>query len=268
MKPIEGKIEDLGNRGGARCKPYEDKAVARCLRGTRAFGRTRLGTKLIGLGVASEEYVLCIPCTAMGLCGCSYLKEGPEPPEPEEQEEEEEEPQTPPSPPPKPKYEAFEAKLKERGVNELLMKYWVDGFKLYENTRNSGKDMLLHESDLTKNIGQLAEVATLPDGEIELLSQTVIVKLNGGLGTKLGHSQPASLVEVHDNQTVLDLHIKHITKLQEKFPAMKFMLLNSIHTEEKTKSFMKDKYPELYAKWDDMTLMQHMQPLIDPETIF
>lgn len=265
FRPIEVRVEDLANRGGARCKPYEDKVVAKTLRCTRAFGRTFLGQKCIALGEASEEYMLCIPCTAMRLCGCSYLKEAPEPPEPEE--EEEDEPPTPPPPPPPPKYEAFEEKMKERGMNELFIREWIEGFKSYHHACQSGADMLLHESDISKNVGRLAEVATLPDGEIELLSQTVIVKLNGGLASKLGHLQPASLVEIHANQTVLDLHIKHIAQLQEKFPAMKFMLLNSIHTEAKTKQFVKERHPELYAKWDDVTVMQHMQPLVNPDTM-
>ena len=47
-----------------------------------------------------------------------------------------------------------------------------------------------------------------------LLSQTVIVKLNGGLGTSMGLERAKSLLKVKDGLTFLDLIVKQVLRLR------------------------------------------------------
>merc|ERR1719197_1721709 len=96
-------------------------------------------------------------------------------------------------------------------------------------------------------VKDLPELASLPEGDASLLSKTVVLKLNGGLGTGMGLDKAKSLLEIKNGLTFLDLIAKQILKLREKYP-VRFMLMNSFSTEEDTKEFFK-KYPEIYEAW-------------------
>ncbi len=96
-----------------------------------------------------------------------------------------------------------------------------------------------------------------------LLRQTVVIKLNGGLGTGMGLEKAKSLLTVKDGQTFLGLIVQQITHLRTStggsaFP--QFMLMNSFSTSADTRDFMKD-YPTMGdpSQWE---LMQNQVPKI------
>ena len=51
----------------------------------------------------------------------------------------------------------------------------------------------------------------------KLLSQTAVLKLNGGLGTSMGLEKAKSLLEVKDGKTFLDLIAEQIKYTRKKF---------------------------------------------------
>ena len=51
-----------------------------------------------------------------------------------------------------------------------------------------------------------------------LLSQLVVVKLNGGLGTGMGCTGPKSAIRVRNNLTFLDLNVQQIEVSQNTLP--------------------------------------------------
>ena len=54
----------------------------------------------------------------------------------------------------------------------------------------------------------------------QLLARTVLLKLNGGLGTSMGLDKPKSLLPVHANgRTFLDLIVEQVSVLRRKFGA-------------------------------------------------
>jgi len=50
-----------------------------------------------------------------------------------------------------------------------------------------------------------------------LLSETVVLKLNGGLGTGMGLDKAKSLLKVKDDDCFLDLTAKQVIKMRETF---------------------------------------------------
>ena len=96
------------------------------------------------------------------------------------------------------------------------------------------------------------------------LGKTVVMRLNGGLGTSMGLDKAKSLLKVKDEHTFMDLIVKQVMQIQEKQP-LRFMLYNSFSTEADTKEFMK-KYPSVFASWDKVSLLQGMAPKVDAET--
>lgn len=65
----------------------------------------------------------------------------------------------------------------------------------------------------------------------ELLNKLVVVKLNGGLGTTMGCVGAKSLIQVRDDATFLDLNVKQIELLNQKYKTtVPLVLMNSFNT--------------------------------------
>merc|ERR1712066_333894 len=95
-----------------------------------------------------------------------------------------------------------------------------------------------------------------------LLKETIILKLNGGLGTGMGLDKAKSLLPVVDGNTFLDLIAKQVAYMKEKFssPDLKFMLMNSFSTSADTLAAL-SKYADL-GTGADLEFVQNKAPKV------
>ncbi|HEV2060137.1 MAG TPA: UTP--glucose-1-phosphate uridylyltransferase [Solirubrobacteraceae bacterium] len=104
----------------------------------------------------------------------------------------------------------------------------------YERLR-AGDSGTLPESEI-EPVEELPDADELPEdepGAAEALEQTVVIKLNGGLGTSMGMTGPKSLLEVKDGLTFLDISVHQIRDLRERTGArLPLVLMNSFATRE------------------------------------
>jgi phosphoglucomutase len=101
----------------------------------------------------------------------------------------------------------------------------------------------------------------------ELLKETVVLKLNGGLGTGMGLDKAKSLLKVKGDDTFLDFTAKQVTKMRVDFGFnVKFMLMNSFSTTEDTLAFFEEKYPNLRAE-EGLEMIQNKVPKLDATTL-
>ena len=128
----------------------------------------------------------------------------------------------------------------------------------------SGNSGMIEEASITPAsalpnlIGDIAGKVT-PNSE--LLKETVVLKLNGGLGTGMGLDKAKSLLEVKGGNTFLDLTAKQVISMRKKFKSpVKFMLMNSFNTSADTLAFLA-KYPSL-SEDPTVELMQNKVPKI------
>jgi len=122
---------------------------------------------------------------------------------------------------------------------------------------------------------QIAPVESLPNLETisqtitpraELLAQTAVLKLNGGLGTSMGLERAKSLLTVRDGMSFLDLIVKQILHFREESGAnLRFLLMNSFSTSEDSKAALA-KYSQL-GNWSSIELMQNKIPKVDAKTL-
>mmetsp|Transcript_23026 Transcript_23026/g.33408 ORF Transcript_23026/g.33408 Transcript_23026/m.33408 type:complete len:488 (-) Transcript_23026:293-1756(-) len=111
-----------------------------------------------------------------------------------------------------------------------------------------------------------ADVKGSISADAELLKSTVVLKLNGGLGTGMGLNQAKSLLKVKDGLTFLDLMAMQIVSLRKTTGQdVRFMLMNSFSTSKDTLDFLA-KYPE-FENDDTLELMQNKVPKINQETM-
>lgn len=97
-----------------------------------------------------------------------------------------------------------------------------------------GDSPLLSERELTPvaDVPREAELGEQAAGEAAL-AQTVVIKLNGGLGTSMGMTRAKSLVPVRDGLCFLDLTARQIVRLRERTGiAVPLVLMNSFRTRD------------------------------------
>lgn len=81
----------------------------------------------------------------------------------------------------------------------------------------------------------LAALGEDPSETKELLDKLVVLKLNGGLGTTMGCTGPKSVIEVRNGLTFLDLIVKQIESLNNKYDSkVPLVLMNSFNTHDDT----------------------------------
>ncbi|MEZ5384852.1 MAG: UTP--glucose-1-phosphate uridylyltransferase [Prosthecobacter sp.] len=111
----------------------------------------------------------------------------------------------------------------------------------------------------------LADSLTPPDAgrASELLKQTVLIKLNGGLGTGMGLEKAKSLLPVRGDDTFLDLIAKQVLRLRSQTggEVPQFMLMNSFSTSADTTAHLDARFPQLGGR-DTWELMQNKVPKV------
>ena len=159
----------------------------------------------------------------------------------------------------------FEAKMRAAGQPELA----IDIFHFYY-------DQLLAGATGYIDRREALPVRALPSYEelskryetagAEALERTVILKLNGGLGTSMGMSGPKSLLPVKDELTFLDvivrqaLHLRRTTGIR-----LPLVLMNSVSTRPATEAALA-RYPDFHQDIP-VDFVQHWKPKIDKKTL-
>jgi UTP--glucose-1-phosphate uridylyltransferase len=143
------------------------------------------------------------------------------------------------------------------GLQEAIEKLRADGapevairtFEHYYRLLQAGERGLIPESEIEP-------VADVPDadglaepgaGARDALERTIVLKLNGGLGTSMGMTGPKSLVEVKDGLSFLDIAARQALALRESTGArLPLVLMHSFYTREQSLAALA-RYPEIGA---------------------
>jgi UDP-N-acetylglucosamine pyrophosphorylase len=152
---------------------------------------------------------------------------------------------------------AYQAKMEKEGCNEA----GIAAFKYTLGVLVSGASVMIPESSLdpVASLPRLEELTT--EADPSLLSKTVILKLNGGLGTGMGLEKAKSLLPVTGDNTFLDLIAKQVAWMKEEFKSdVAFMLMNSFATSADTLAAF-SKYPDL-GTGADLEFVQNKAPKV------
>merc|ERR1712151_914351 len=124
---------------------------------------------------------------------------------------------------------------------------------------------MMSESSISPATG-LKKMSELPEVDKEkigaIIEKTVILKLNGGLGTGMGLDKAKSLLEVMDGKNFLDFTADQIKYQRGEYKTKKlgFVLMNSFSTESDTRKALR-KYKDL-GQWNKMNMLQNKVPKI------
>ena len=159
----------------------------------------------------------------------------------------------------------FRDKLKNAGANEAAINCFVRAFDLLE----AGTDFSIPEAGIKSAIDiPLLEDVLIDDPELhaKYISETVVIKLNGGLGTGMGLQTAKSLLEVKEGQTFLDLIAKQTDFLRaQSGEDVQFLLMNSFSTSADTNNYLK-KFPK-YSDPEQVEMLQNFSPKITRDSL-
>jgi UTP--glucose-1-phosphate uridylyltransferase len=106
----------------------------------------------------------------------------------------------------------------------------------------------------------------LPRDTSGLVAQTVVLKLNGGLGTSMGLEKAKSLLRVRGELTFLDVIVRQFLHLRETVaPKLGLLFMNSFSTSPDTAAALAN-YPQL-GDPQQLELMQSKVPKIDVKSL-
>ncbi len=99
------------------------------------------------------------------------------------------------------------------------------------------------------------------------LSQTAVIKLNGGLGTGMGMTGAKSALEVRDGLTFLDIIALQVIALRERWGVeLPLVLMNSFRTSEESLKIL-SKYDSLAVDGLPLDFIQNAEPKLEPGTL-
>jgi UTP--glucose-1-phosphate uridylyltransferase len=136
---------------------------------------------------------------------------------------------------------AAKEKMRAEGVPDAA----IATFEHYYKQLVAGESGMLPDDEL-EQLSDVPSYDDLPADENRgALDKTVVIKLNGGLGTSMGMEQAKSLLEVKEGRSFLDIIACQVLELRKRFDArLPLVLMNSFYTRDDTLEAL-GRHPEL-----------------------
>ncbi|HEY8961064.1 MAG TPA: UTP--glucose-1-phosphate uridylyltransferase [Luteolibacter sp.] len=163
-------------------------------------------------------------------------------------------------------FDAFEVKMRAAGMGDAAVRAFR---RNYEALRRNETGLIAeNEIEPADHLPTFEQVASGAPADAALLSRTVVIKLNGGLGTSMGLQGPKSLLPVREGITFLDLMVRQVISLRERTGApVRLLLMNSFSTSEETLGHLQRYRAEGFSEASEVELMQNQIPKIDANTL-
>jgi UTP--glucose-1-phosphate uridylyltransferase len=136
------------------------------------------------------------------------------------------------------------AKMEKAGVDPAA----IDVFAHYYRQVESGETGMIPESSIEPlEMDALADVDVPDERARDAIAGTVVIKLNGGLGTSMGMDRAKSLLEVRDGLSFLDIIARQVLALRRRYEApLPLIFMNSFRTSADTLAAL--------AAYDDLSV--------------
>jgi UDP-N-acetylglucosamine pyrophosphorylase len=163
-------------------------------------------------------------------------------------------------------FTAFEQKMAAAGMGDAAIRAFRRNYEALLRQETG----LIPEDDISPATGlaSLDSLAATAPADAALLSQAVVIKLNGGLGTSMGLQGPKSLLAVRPDVNFLDLMVRQILDLRKSTGApVRLLLMNSFSTSAETLAHLQRYQSAGLAQAAEVELMQNQIPKIDATTM-
>lgn len=145
----------------------------------------------------------------------------------------------------------------------------IDVFVHHHGLARAGASGYIREDDIAPLVDppRLDTVAVDPDAAREALAQTVMIKLNGGLGTSMGLDRAKTLLPVRDGATFLDLIVQQVRSARAAYGVrLPLVLMNSFRTREDSLAHLA-RYDDLVVDGVPLDFLQTAEPKLLADTL-
>lgn len=149
-------------------------------------------------------------------------------------------------------------KMRSARVAEVAIKVFTHYYGLLE----SGQQGTIREAEIDPvgDLPHLEHLDTDTEAMRAALAETVVIKLNGGLGTSMGVTGPKSALPVKNGLSFLDIIARQILYLRKTYDVpLPLVLMNSFRTREESLAVLKA-YGELPVDGIDLDFLQNAEP--------
>lgn len=162
---------------------------------------------------------------------------------------------------------AIKQKMEDAGLSRSA----IEAFRHSVETVLSGASGVLAESEITPAQGVEDWndlIASTPEAPRELIAKSVVIKLNGGLGTSMGLQKAKSLLPIQQGMTFLDLIVRQVKTLRERagYP-VRLLLMNSFSTSADTMAWLQRYDQDGLADPADVEMVQNRVPKLLKDTL-
>jgi UTP--glucose-1-phosphate uridylyltransferase len=138
----------------------------------------------------------------------------------------------------------------------------IDVFTYYYYQLEAGVSGFIPEDTIEPLVDppMLSDVAVSDEDAAAALEQTVIIKLNGGLGTSMGMDKAKSLLPVRDDKTFLDVIVEQVRQSRASHRIqLPLLFMNSFRTHDDTLAALA-RYNDLAVAGLDLGFVQNQEP--------
>ncbi len=162
-------------------------------------------------------------------------------------------------------FDAFQIKMTAAGMGDAAIRAFRRNYEALLRNETG----MIPESSIApaEGLASFEDISKSGEADPSLLSQAVVIKLNGGLGTGMGLQGPKSLLSVREGVNFLDLMVRQILDLRKTSGAnVRLLLMNSFSTSGDTLDHLKKYKSDGLADASEVELMQNQIPKIDAQT--
>lgn len=143
------------------------------------------------------------------------------------------------------------------GVDEIAIETFAHYFRLLEH----GETGMIPESTIEPvDMESLADVVVSDEAAAEAIRKTVVIKLNGGLGTSMGMDRAKSLLCVRHGLSFLDIIARQVLHLRKQYDAtLPLIMMNSFRTSADTMAALA-RYGDLAVDGLPLEFLQNKEP--------
>ncbi len=148
--------------------------------------------------------------------------------------------------------------MRAAGAADVAIRVFTHYYRLLE----SGQQGTIPEDDIEPvgDLPQLDHLDSDADAMRAALAETVVIKLNGGLGTSMGVTGPKSALPVKDGLSFLDIIARQILSTRQAYDVpLPLVLMNSFRTKEESLQILSE-YDGLAVDGIPLDFMQNMEP--------
>jgi UTP--glucose-1-phosphate uridylyltransferase len=140
----------------------------------------------------------------------------------------------------------------------------IDVFTYYYRQLEAGVSGFIPEDTIEPLVDppMLSDVAVSDEDAAAALEQTVIIKLNGGLGTSMGMDKAKSLLPVREDKTFLDIIVDQVRQARARYQIqLPLLFMNSFRTQQDTLAALAP-YHDLAVAGLDLGFIQNQEPKV------